>query len=127
MDDAIPRPVPGAASSVLPTIGYDRSEMVLRAVVNMLNGGRNRAAEAAIRQVLGREPRNARAYGLLATLRERAGNMPEALALHEQAILLAPTDQDLHSAYIFALDQSPDVTLEQAYRARRRFNDLVKV
>lgn len=109
------------------SIGYDRPEMVLRAITNMLNTGRNRGAEAILRDVLGADPGNATAHALLGVVHERMGDLGTALPLFERALELDPGDVTLHSAYIFALDQAPDVTLERAYRARRAFNDVVQV
>lgn len=108
-------------------IGYDKPEMVLRAITNLLNLGRNGGAEQVLFEFLEEHPDNAHAYGLLGTVHERAGDMVAALGFHERAVELAPDNKDFHSALIFALDQSPDVTLERAYRARRAYNEIVKV
>jgi predicted O-linked N-acetylglucosamine transferase (SPINDLY family) len=108
-------------------IRYDRPDMVLRAVTNMLNLGRARQAEEILGDLLREYPDQAEVYALLGGLEARRGNPDAALPLHQRAVEMDPTNQMLHSALIFALDQSADVTLERAYQARRRFNDLVKV
>ncbi len=113
----------------LPTgaICYERPGLIVRAVKNMLNQGDNSRARGALLDLLDQQPDHPQATALLATVYERAGDPEAALPLFERAVELDPSDLDLHSALIFALDQSPDVTLERAYRARRAFNEQVRV
>ena len=119
----------GAAPSALPTetLQFDRPEMMLRAVTNMLNAGRVQDARLALGDSLDRYPDSPRGVALLGTVCERQGDLGAALPLFERAVALDPSDLGLHSALIFALDQSPDVTLERAYLARRAFNAVVRV
>jgi protein O-GlcNAc transferase len=110
-----------------PKIGFDSSEMMLRAITNMLNTGSNAAASAALLDVLADAPDNPPATALLGTVYERAGDLERALPLFDRAVGLDPSDLSLHSARIFAYDQCPKATLEECYRIRRRVNDLLRV
>lgn len=108
------------------TIGYENPALIVRAVKNMLNQGDNRRAREALLDLLDQQPDHPKATALLATVYERAGDLDAALPLFERAVELDSSDIDLHSALIFALDQSPEVSLERAYRARRAFNEQVR-
>lgn len=109
------------------TLRWSKPELVLKAVKNALNLGASAFAEQTLQDFIAEHPKNGTAHALLGTVYERAGDLATALPLLERAIELAPTSQELHSALIFALDQAPTTTLERAYRARRAYNELVKV
>lgn len=122
-------PPEGVDETPLPsaTLAYERPGLLIRAVKTMLNQGDNSRAEAVLTGLLDRHPDHPKALALLATVYERSGDPGAALPLFERAVALDPEDLELHSALIFALDQSPDVTLERAYQARRAFNAAVRV
>lgn len=137
-DDAVPRPiglVGGPASPALvretplPTarIKYERVGMLIHAAQNAMNQSRNTFAAEVLADLIAEHPTFAKAYAFLGSAYGRMGDPELAIPMHERAVELAPTDIFLHSTLIFALDQSGEVSLERAYRARRAFNDLVKV
>ena len=107
-------------------IGYRSVPMLLRAITNMLNLGQTQHAEATLADLLREHPTQGEVWALQGGLEARRGRPDLALPMYRHALELDPKNIMLHSAYIFALDQSPDVSLEEAYRARRAFNDLVK-
>lgn len=126
-DDVALRPVTGAAPRPIGRLEYEQPLIVLEAVKNMLNLGTSQRAEATLVEFIDKYPRNAKAYGLLGTVYERQGDLDRAIPLLEKSVDLNPDDIHLHSALIFALDQAPDVSMERAYRARRAFNDCVRI
>lgn len=128
MDDAISRPVGlRDVSSAPPTLGFERKGMLLRAAQNAMNHSRNAFARDVLQDLIAERPDIAKAYAFLGSAYGRMGDAATAISLHEQAVALDPSDISLHSTLIFALDQSGDVTLERAYRARRAFNERVCV
>lgn len=108
-------------------LGFDGPALLFRAVTNMLNLSRTGPADAALADLARAYPNHPEVYSLLGGAEARRGNPEAALPLYERAVELDPTNHLLHSALVFALDQSGAVTLERAYRARRAYNDLVKV
>ena len=119
---------PGAGGGHPPTgdhLGCRRAELLLRAANVHANDHRLADAEALVRSALAAEPENPAALANLASLRERRGDHALAERLFSEARARAPRSTRLLSNYIFALDRRPDVTLEEAYAARHRYNEIV--
>ncbi len=76
--------------------------------------------------ILERDPTYAPGYLTLATVYESAGLIEDAMAAFARAIELAPENPLLVSAAVFGADRDPNATLEDGYRLRRKFNDLIK-
>jgi protein O-GlcNAc transferase len=108
-------------------LGFRRPCLLLAAAVQLINQNRLFDAQAMLDRVLETEPHNPLAWSCMGSLLERLGNIDGSLAAFERAVAAAPTDPRVLSNHLFALDRHPSVTLEQAYSARRRYNDLVAV
>ena len=118
---------PSVGESPLPSdrLGFTRKGMILHAAQNAMNHSRNRFAADVLQDLIDECPTLAKAHGFLGSAVGRMGDPEAAIALHERAVELDPTDASLHSTLIFSLDQSGETTLERAYRARRAFNACV--
>ena len=113
-------------NTTLPPLRYSSTAMLLRAVTNLLNLGNTQLAGETLQDLLRERPDQGEVWALQGGLEARRGRPDLAIPLYRRALELDPTNIMLHSAYIFALDQSPDASLEDAYLARRAFNELVK-
>ena len=117
-------PLAGAPADRL---AYTRKGMVLHAVQQAINTSRNALAVEALRDLIAECPTLAKAHSFLGAAVGRMGDAEAALEHHERAVELDPADLTIHSTRIFALDQSGDVTLKRAYRARRAFAERISV
>lgn len=120
---AAPEPTPLYTAK----LGYDRKGMILHAALNCMNHSRNHFAREILLDLIEECPDLAEAYAYLGSVCGRMGEAEAAIPWHERAVELNPSRPSLHSTLVFALDQSAEVGLERAYRARRAYNDIVKV
>jgi predicted O-linked N-acetylglucosamine transferase (SPINDLY family) len=138
LDDAVPRPIglvygPESPATVQETpsppgrIGYERKGMILHAAQHAMNTSRNAFARDILLDLIDECPTLAKAHAFLGSVYGRMGDPEASIALLERAVGMAPEDVSIHSTLIFALDQSAKTTMERAYRARRAFNDVVKI
>lgn len=105
---------------------FERSDLIIRTAGSLMRQARLVDAEALLRDVLARNPENVDAWTALASVRERIGDTDGAVALFDRALELAPTNLAVLSGAIFAADRRPDATLEDGYRIRRRYHEIVK-
>lgn len=108
-------------------LGFGRTGMLLHAVQHMFNQSRVHAARTALLEMIEEHPTLAMAHAQLGVAARLMGDAEAAIRHHERALELNPHSVGIHSSHIFTLDQSGDVTLEQAYRARRAFNAALGV
>lgn len=118
-----PSPEPTEQTSRL---GFERLDLLISAGERMLASARLMDADALYRDVIVKAPNDPRGYLGLASARDRIGDFETSIKLLDHVAALAPNNPNVLCQLIFSHDRRPTSTLEDAYRLRRKFNDLVK-
>lgn len=123
--------MPSPAHPVSPSgqsarLGFERVDILLATAENLMAEARLVAADALYREILERQPDDLRGLLGLASARERIGDMEESVRLLDRLDELAPNNPAVICNLIFSHDRRVESTLEDAYRLRRRFNELLK-
>lgn len=104
----------------------ERLDLLCRVAQQMIGSARLVEAETILNDVLLRDPTCMQAYMLLASALEGMGRIEESMAAFKTAAAIDPDDITLVSGSVFSVDRDPASTLEDGYKIRRRFNELVK-
>ena len=122
-----PAPVhPVSPSGQAARLGFERVDLLLKTAENLLAEARLVDADTLYRDILARDPDDLRAILGLASARERIGDSDESIRLLDRLEKLAPDNPAVLCNLIFSHDRRVESTLEDSYRLRRRFNDLIK-
>ena len=117
---------PASPSGQSARLGFERVDLLLTAAENMLAAARLIDADRLYREILGRAPDDLRALLGLASARERIGDMAGSIEMLDRIEQLAPNNAAVICNLIFSHDRRVTSTLEDSYRLRRRFNDIMK-
>lgn len=121
-DTASPAASPSGQTSRL---GFERLDLVVATASDLTAQARLCEARDLLLGVLDRDPSHANAYLALAVVYESSGQIEDAMAAFERAKTIAPENPLLVSASVFGIDRSPEATLEDGFKIRRRFNEIV--
>ena len=119
-------PAPTSPSGQTGRLRLERSGLLISTAQQLALQARLTDAHDLLQSVIASEPECADAHLHLAATYEAMGRTEDAMASFEQAKAIAPDDPRLVSASVFGIDRTPEATLEDGYRIRRRFNDLIK-
>jgi predicted O-linked N-acetylglucosamine transferase (SPINDLY family) len=107
-----------------PSAGAALRLSVLRDLVSALYvDGRRGEAARVLRSVVDLAPEDADSWRHLGMTLATSGSPDEAVLALERAVALDPSHADARSKLIFVLDLLPTTTVEQAFQARRAFNE----
>ena len=122
-----PVPVhPASPSGQSARLGFERVELLLATANNLTAEARLVEADALFREILALYPDDLRGLLGLASARERIGDTEGSIELLDRLEELAPDNPAVICNLIFSHDRRIDSTLEDSYKLRRRFNDLLK-
>jgi predicted O-linked N-acetylglucosamine transferase (SPINDLY family) len=119
---APPAPAPQGSSGRL---RVERTDLLIQTAQELSAQARLREAVDILLDVIDRDPNDDRAYLHLAVAYESMGLIEDSMAAFRRAQEIAPENPLLVSASVFANDRLPEATLEDGYRIRRRFNELI--
>lgn len=119
-------PAPTSPSGQTGRLRLERSGLLISTAQQLALQARLTDAHDLLQSVIASEPECADAHLHLAATYEAMGRTEDAMASFEQAKAIVPDDPRLVSASVFGIDRTPEATLEDGYRIRRRFNDLIK-
>lgn len=103
----------------------ERFDLLNKMASELIAQARLREARDVLLDVVERDPTNDQAYLNLAVAYESMGEIELSMGAFETAKRLAPDNPLLVSASAFGCDRLPDATLEDGYKIRRRFNELI--
>ncbi len=103
----------------------ERLDLLVKTAQELSAQARLTESRAILQGVIERNPEHVGAHLSLAVAYESLGQTEDAMAMFTRAKELAPDDPLIVSSSVFACDRAPEATLEDGYRIRRRFNDLI--
>lgn len=106
-------------------IRVERLDLLVSTARELAAQARLTEARELLTDVISRSPDDEQAHLALAVVYESLGLIEDAMASFERACEIAPENPLLVSASVFGCDRLPGATLEDGYRIRRRFNDLI--
>lgn len=129
----MPKQALKAGSTVLPAVSsgqtsrlqVERLDLLIATAQELGAQARLSEAEDILNDVIRRDPQSDMAHLQLAVVLENMGRTEESLAVFHRACEISPDNPLLVSASVFACDRSAETTLEDGYKLRRRFNELV--
>jgi predicted O-linked N-acetylglucosamine transferase (SPINDLY family) len=118
---------PAISTGQTARLGFERLDLLCSTGDALLRQARLIDADALFRTVIEKAPGDPRGYLGLASARDRIGDMDTAIELLDRVAAMVPNNANVLCQLIFSHDRRINSTLEDSYRLRRRFNDLVKV
>lgn len=104
----------------------ERLDLLNKTAQQLMAQSRLVEARTILERVIERDPANTQAMLFLATALEAMGLIEESMATFDRACQIAPDNIGLLSASVFACDRRPESTLEDGFRIRQRFAQIVK-
>lgn len=123
--DGSPPSYPLSPSGQSSRLQVERLDLLNQTAHDLMGQARLLEAQDILGDVIARDPENVQAHLYLATTLEAMGLIEESMAAFGKARDLAPDNIGVISASVFAVDRTPGATLEDGYKIRRRFNELI--
>lgn len=122
IDSTVP---PLVSSGQTSRLRIERLDLLNKTAQQMMASSRLVEARAILERVIERDPENVQAMMFLATALESMGLIEESMSMFDRACQIAPDNISLISASVFACDRRPGSTLEDGYKIRQRFAQIV--
>lgn len=116
---------PAVSSGQSSRLRVERLDLLVATAQELTAQARLFEARDMLLDVIERDPKNDGAYLSLAVVYENLGMTENSMATFHKACEVSPDNPLLVSASVFACDRSPETTLEDGYRVRQRFAELI--